>query len=58
VSAVAGASSARRCKAGCCCALRFARLLPVSEGALLSIKAWKPSFQCDGSGFADLGGGA
>jgi hypothetical protein len=58
LSAAAGISSARRGEAGCCCAVALARSWAVSEGALLSIRAWKPSFPCDGSGLADLDGGA
>ena len=56
LSAAAGGSSTRRGEAGCC-AVALARSLPVSD-ALLSIRAWKRSFPCNGSGLADLGGGA
>ena len=43
LSAATGVSSARRGEAGCC-AVAPARSLPVSDGALLSIRAWKRSF--------------
>jgi len=57
LSAVAAASSERRCDADCCCAVEVARSLPVSAAALLSTSAPKRSFPDDGSDLTDLCGG-
>ena len=58
ISAAVDASSVRRCDADCGCAVEFARSLPVSADGRLSTSAWKLSFACEGSGFADFAGAA